>query len=51
MELNFLCWMCAQTLKELVPTLSHAFHRFCLEQLQIVQDSDHVALVTRVFWK
>jgi serine/threonine-protein phosphatase 2A activator len=57
MELNFLCWLCVifslPTFTALVPF--HLMHggpcRICLEQLGVVRESDHVALVTKVFWR
>jgi serine/threonine-protein phosphatase 2A activator len=51
MELNFLCWLfvllfCAQIFVFIVLP-----HRICLERLNVVQASDHVALVIKVFWR
>lgn len=51
MELNFLCWMYVLRLSRGYEVLTDIFSRICLEKLGVVQESDHVALVIKVFWR
>lgn len=50
MELNFLCWLYALVLFSSLRVLT-ACIRMCLQRLGVVQESDHTALVVRVFWR
>jgi serine/threonine-protein phosphatase 2A activator len=51
MELNFLCWLFVLLLGTKISVLIGLPHRICLERLNVVQASDHVALVIKVFWR
>jgi serine/threonine-protein phosphatase 2A activator len=51
MELNFLCWLYVSSFVPSCLRLDAFAYRLCLERLGVVQESDHVALVIRVFWR
>jgi serine/threonine-protein phosphatase 2A activator len=51
MELNFLCWLCVCLVSHISYLIFLRLQRLCLERLGALQQSDHKAIVLRVFWR
>lgn len=49
MELNFLCWLYVCGI--LCCFNTDVRSRFCLEKLGVLQETDHTAIVVKVFWR
>ena len=53
MELNFLCWLYV-FIYYITPSLwllIFLINRICLERLQVLGESDHKAIVLKIFWR
>ena len=51
MELNFLCWLWVSNYYILARLFISFIDRICLEHLQVFEESDHKAIVLKIFWR